>query len=1123
MVTSTSPLVCLARMVAAAPKINIQTASPYSKMNLLLSAPRELREILLQINFASNGGKLQGESWYPTPASTRPDLQEGRMCSGRTMYACSRCGHPFSPRDRFCSECGYRLGDTAPAMRRERKIASVMFADVQGSTEIVSHSDPERASEWLEHILNLMRGAVHQFRGTVNRVQGDGIMALFGAPVEYEDHAIRACAAALAMLDGVNRGPGESGPKLRIRIGIASGEVMTLPVASDAAVNYDAMGAVVHLAARLEQAATPGSALVSLETWSDTHEAFETRKRELTGLRGLSGTVSAFELLRWNPKRAAHSPARRVRPDGTFVNREEAVATLTNALAGLARQQGRLVFITGEAGVGKSRLIAEFIARAGANARICTSHSYPYRRFAYGPLADLVADVAGIDADTTPEVRKLRLAALAGEAPNGKIQDSDELATLLDVSSDRSELRSLAPIDRRHRVEAAAFALFSSIGQEKPLILLIEDLHWLDDDDLSQVARVCEVMRNARCLTLLTSREASERTLALLERSDYQCELAPLRPEDAGQLLDTLVRRGRGAAALRREIVERSGGNPLFIEETLHALHQVGALVRENRVYSLQRPGVEIPLAPTVRGLLATRIDRLEDIQKNILQAIAVIGRSATATLLQSLLDLDATVLDRAIERLVALDLLTVDPLVHRFAGIYLQFRHPLVREVAYEQTLLRDRARIHRWMLARLEEEERGGLSDRADILAEHAFRAEAWEKAAKYMLRAGNEAFRRDAKTEATRFLLRGLEAVERSGEDQADSLMKLQLHLDLRNPLFQLARMQELSDHLKSARPIALKLSDPIHTGRYHIFQSHYDWFTGNAKGALREADAAEMLASSSGLDSLGIRARFQRGLVHFTCGEHRSAIATMNEVVTAIATRGPQNEFGMNKSLLATALGYSARAHAELGDGDARRDAARSLAVARELNDKFAWVFAYVAEGWVNFRANDPERALPFLERAYDLCASADAPLMAPVASSFLSMALLGVSSGGTAASADCRRALALAQEAVDQGKEFQFHSLQPMRLAILSQALLANGRRDEALDCALSALEGARLQAEPVSEVEALLALSQARRALGMDWQSAIRAGSSIADQRGMLPVLARCQRFEAAPVAVYSR
>jgi class 3 adenylate cyclase len=189
-----------------------------------------------------------------------------------TIYACSRCGHPPSQGDRFCSQCGNRIASdgqdsSLPVMRRERKIASVMFADVKGSTEIVSHDDPERASEWLEHILDLMRNAVHRFGGTVTRVQGDGVMALFGAPVEYEDHCIRACAAALAMLDDVNREPAGSGPALKIRVGIGSGEVMTLPVASDTGINYDAMGAVVHLAARLEQAASPNSALISLETW----------------------------------------------------------------------------------------------------------------------------------------------------------------------------------------------------------------------------------------------------------------------------------------------------------------------------------------------------------------------------------------------------------------------------------------------------------------------------------------------------------------------------------------------------------------------------------------------------------------------------------------------------------------------------------------------------------------------------------------------------------------------------------------------------------------------------------------------------------------------------------------
>src|SRR5262245_19880774 len=183
-----------------------------------------------------------------------------------------------------------------------------MFADVKGSTELVSRDDPERASERLEHVIDFMREAVHRFGGTVNRVQGDGIMALFGAPIEYEDHSVRACAAALAMLDNVNRESVEVAPALQIRVGISSGEVMTLPVMSDAAVHYDAMGSVVHFAARLEQAALPGSALISLKTWQGTHDVFETRPRELSGLRGLPAVVPAFQLLRWNPTHDGRSP-----------------------------------------------------------------------------------------------------------------------------------------------------------------------------------------------------------------------------------------------------------------------------------------------------------------------------------------------------------------------------------------------------------------------------------------------------------------------------------------------------------------------------------------------------------------------------------------------------------------------------------------------------------------------------------------------------------------------------------------------------------------------------------------------------------------------------------------------
>jgi tetratricopeptide (TPR) repeat protein len=240
--------------------------------------------------------------------------------------------------------------------------------------------------------------------------------------------------------------------------------------------------------------------------------------------------------------------------------------------------------------------------------------------------------------------------------------------------------------------------------------------------------------------------------------------------------------------------------------------------------------------------------------------------------------------------------------------------------------------------------------------------------------------------------------------------------------------------------------------------------------------------------------------------------------MNEVSGWILNEMPNDAFGMNKALLATTLSYSARCNGELGQiAQAREDAARSMAVARETNNQFAWVFAYIAEAWVNFRAGDSERALPFLEKAYDICLNDEVPLMAPVAGSFLSLVLLHAARDpGILNQLDGRRALALAECAVDQGIEFQFHAFQPMRLAILSRALSANGRQEEALKSALMALEGARTQLEPTSELEALLSLSQASCRLGANWQEPLQNAFCIAKALHMAPALLHCEAFELA-------
>src|SRR5262245_35740300 len=345
-----------------------------------------------------------------------------------------------------------------------------MFADVKGSTELVSRDDPERASERLEHVIHLMREAVHRFGGTVNRVQGDGIMALFGAPIECEDHSVRSCAAALAMLDNVDREAAGPGYRLAIRVGIGSGEVLTLPVMSDAAVHYDAMGSVVHLAARLEQAAFPGSALISLETCQHSQDFFETRRHELTGLRGLPPVLPAFELLCWKSDRSTRRPVRSVLPEA-FFGRKDALTTLRLALVGLGNKRGRIVCVTGEAGVGKSRLITEFVSGVHADVRSCATYSSPYKTFAYGPFASLVADLAGIGVNASVEERKNRLSDLTRDIAEFGIRYKSALDALLDVNLDDSIFLNLPPLDRRLRIEAAAIELFVLISRDKPLII----------------------------------------------------------------------------------------------------------------------------------------------------------------------------------------------------------------------------------------------------------------------------------------------------------------------------------------------------------------------------------------------------------------------------------------------------------------------------------------------------------------------------------------------------------------------------------------------------------------------------------------------------------------------------
>jgi len=488
-------------------------------------------------------------------------------CGARLPTACAACGAEIPAGGSFCSECGRSVGNVTnrypspdtytprhlaskiitskTALEGERKQVTVLFADLKGSMELLADRDPEEARKLLDPVLERMMEAVHWYEGTVNQVMGDGIMALFGAPIGHEDHAVRACYSALRMQRRVNLYADEiqrtGGSPVQIRVGLNSGEVVVRSIGSDLRMDYTAVGQTTHLAARMEQMARPGTVLVTGETLTLAEGYVQVRPLAAVTVKGLEGPTQVYELIGLGSARS-RLQAGAARGLTHFVGRTSELQQLAHALDLAAAGHGQFVAVVGEAGVGKSRLFWEFTRSHRTHGwLILESGSVSYGKVTpYLPVMELLRAYFRIqDRDGQPEIR---------ERVAGKLLMLDRaleplltpLLALLDVPVDDETWNALDPPQRRQRTLEAVKRLLLRESQVQPLILLFEDLHWFDSETQSLLDGLIESLPTSRFLLLVNYRPEYEH--GWRSKTYYsQVRLEPLPPETAGELLKSLL------------------------------------------------------------------------------------------------------------------------------------------------------------------------------------------------------------------------------------------------------------------------------------------------------------------------------------------------------------------------------------------------------------------------------------------------------------------------------------------------------------------------------------------------------------------------------------------------------
>jgi class 3 adenylate cyclase/tetratricopeptide (TPR) repeat protein len=539
------------------------------------------------------------------------------------------------------------------ALEGERKQVTVLFADIKDSTELIKDLDPEAAQQLLDPALHHMMDAVHRFEGTVNQVLGDGIMALFGGPIAHEDHALRACYAALAMHAALRTYTDEvrrmHGLELCIRVGLNAGEVVVRTIRNDLHMDYSAVGETTHLAARMEQLATPGTIRITAATLKLVEGLIRVNALGPVPVKGLTEPVEVYEVIGASPVRWRFQAAV-ARGLTRFVGRETELAALQHALERARAGHGQVVAVMGEAGVGKSRLVYECVhSHRLQEWLVLESASVSYGKATpYFPIIDLLKRYVHVEEGDDLRTIRARVTGQLLTLDEALQEAIPALLALLDAVPEDSPFLKLEPPQRRQRTLEALKRVLLRESQMQPLLLVFEDLHWIDAETQALLDTLVESLPTARLLLLIKYRPEYQHGWG--SKTYYtQLRLDPLPPASAEDLLQALLGDDPSLESLKRPLITRTEGNPFFLEESVRTLVETGVLVGEPGAYRLAKalPSIQVPT--TVQAVLAARIDRLPSEDKRLLQTAAVIGTEVPFALLQAIAEVPEDVLHRGL------------------------------------------------------------------------------------------------------------------------------------------------------------------------------------------------------------------------------------------------------------------------------------------------------------------------------------------------------------------------------------------------------------------------------------------------------------------------------------------
>jgi class 3 adenylate cyclase/tetratricopeptide (TPR) repeat protein len=858
-----------------------------------------------------------------------------------------------------------------------RRRVTVLIADLQSSTAAIQHLDPEDAAQVLDPALNAMIDAVEAYQGTVVSVRGDGILAVFGAPSTSEDHALRGCLAALAILQQADQAtPGG----MAIRIGVHCGEVMFRRVRRGEGSRYDVAGVPVHLAARLEQTAPPNTASLSAAAYDLTKEFVNADPLPPLSAKGIDQPIERYSLLGVKDT-ASRWDVRRTQKLSPFVGRAGEMAILAKSLVESSTTP-TLCRITGPAGIGKSRLAYEFIHAVGSASYVMELPGNPYARYTVlQPVSIWLRRLFNFRAGDTIADYDAKISQVISR--DGCLNESDDiwLKMLLGLKVDGPLPPEFSKNIKIPQIADLITKLLRTMAAGRNIIIVCDDVDRFDQPSRDLLEAIVPRIDVAGVLAIVTIRHSTSRKL-LSSLATKSLHLSPLSLPDAGRLLASISSYGRPDPAFAAECIRKAGGNPLFLEEVA-ALMTRTAVPKDETLRSADIPD-------RVEVLIADRFLRLPKEQRELLQLSAIVGLDVPVPIVAKLSGRSESSVYQQLLKLQVADLLYE---TRRYPALQFSFKHSLTRDVAYNMILKATRRHYHEKLLNILEDDKTGTLSDISDALCSHAIHAEQWDKAVRYLRTAAKAAIDRGGYRQAKDHLSLALDIARKQPDTQTNTEIQIDVLLELRGLLGSSGKYLEAESVLEDAEALVERTGDAKRYATIITLRVHLLNILGDLDRALELGRRSAAAARRTGDALLAGRAVFGLGQTHFNRGDFVAADRAFRRSIE-LAQQAPQVlQFNVG-TLSVTAHGSRALALACRGDFSEARGAIEAAEqLARGTGRPYEIAFTGMAHGFVELQKCRAESALGQFRAGLRVAEERDLDQLLPPLTTGIGQALL----------------------------------------------------------------------------------------------------------------------------------